>query len=40
MVVVTLPEASLQVTKEELLIKAIGKPGRHTAFLLARKMFL
>lgn len=35
MVVVTFPEASLQVTKEELLIKAIGKPGR-----CARMMFL
>lgn len=40
MVVVTLPTASLQVTKEELLIKAIGKPGRCAAFLLARMMFL
>ena len=39
MVIVTSPEAILQVTREELFIKAIGKPGRCAAFLSARKMF-
>lgn len=39
-VVVTSPEARLQVTREKLLIKAIGKPGRRAAFPLARTMLL
>lgn len=35
-----MPEASPQVTRENLLMKAIGKPGRCAAFLLARTTFL
>lgn len=40
MVVVISLKTSLQVTREELLIKAVGKPGRCAAFLLARMIFL
>lgn len=40
MVAFSLPKASLRVTREEMIIKAIGKPGRCVAFHLARTIFL